>query len=175
MLKQKALETKRRTSMLLAIVLGLATIVGGLAAALAFLPRVSVVPSDPVDINNPFSASFTITNMNYIPLREVSVSFNLGQIATAPAQYSNNLVSTFNTGFKSPKWKRHTLTMDEKYTITPGDIFTLPPSVQISGADIAIAISFRPWILPFTRKKVFRFIAKKQTNGYFYWYSYPLN
>ena len=64
----------------------LITLPGLMAAALALLPRVSVVPSDPIDVSNPFNATFTITNTNFIPLRQVNISLGLGQISLAPRQ-----------------------------------------------------------------------------------------
>ncbi len=171
---KKARQTKGRISMLLAIVLGLATIVGGIAAALAFLPRVTVVPSDPVDALNPFSASFTITNTNFIPLQDVSICLGMGQIATFPAQIDPNLTPTFESRLMIPQWKNHDLRIDDNITITIVDLINVTSPANLNGADIAIIVSYKPWILPFRREKIFRFLARKQTNGLFYWYSHPL-
>ena len=172
--RKGAIQTRRRISVL-EIILALATLVGGVAAALVFLPRISVVPADPVDSSNPFSASFTITNTNFIPLRDVNVSLGVGQISTEPAQLDPNFNPSFETRFSTgPEWSNHELQMDERFTITPTDSVRIGPPARLSGADIAIVVSYKPWFLPLRREKIFRFIAKKQTNGQFYWYSLPM-
>ena len=65
--------------------------------------------------------------------------------------------------------------MDERITITLADVCSIGPPVQLSAADLSIVVSYKPWILPLPREKIFRFIARKQTNGLFYWYSQSLN
>ena len=167
-------KTKTRTSAF-AIFLALATIAGGVAAALALLPRISCVPSDPVDPSNPFSASFTITNNNFIPLRQVQASFGIGHVVTAPAQPPANLVPTFESRHTKPEWKDHRLRMDESFTITPADLIELHPPARLSSADIAVAVSFKLWLLPVSNERIFRFRARQQSNGQFYWYSQPLD
>jgi hypothetical protein len=157
------------------LLLALATLLGGFAALVTFLPRISVSPSDPVDPANPFSSSFTITNANIVPLREVTALLGIGQIATEPAQNRPNFVPTFTSRLTMPNWKDHVLSMDEKFTITLADAFGLPPGVRLSGGDIAIVITYKPWFLPFRREKVFRFITHRQSNGILYWYSQPLD
>lgn len=107
------------------------------------------------------------------PLRDTSVFLGVGQITTLPAVPDPTWIPNFQNRLVRPEWRHHDLEMDDKFTITIGDI--LGPSPNLGGADIAIVVSYRPWILPLRRKKVFRFIAKKQSNGAFYWYSYPLS
>jgi hypothetical protein len=153
-------------------VLGPATILGGIAAILVFLPRVTVSASDPPDPANPMSAAFTITNTNFIPLRSVDAALGIGQIMTLPAEPDPNFLPSFESRIDMPGWKGHDLDMDERFTMTPSDLFKLSPGA-LGGADIAIVVSYKPWILPWRREKVFRFIAKRQTNGQFYWYSLP--
>jgi len=156
---------------MLEIALAIATLVGGIAAALVFLPRISVVPSDPVDAANPFSASFTIANNNFIPLRQVVASLGVGQIAGEPRELDPNFHPSFESRLTMPAWGNHALDMDERFTITLSDMFNWP---HVNAADIAIVVSYKPWILPLRREKVFRFITKRQTNRRLYWYSLPV-
>jgi hypothetical protein len=153
--------------------LAAATLIGGFAALVTFLPRVSVSRSEPVDPSNPFSASFTITNESFIPLRDVGAAMGLGQIVTEPAGMSR-FKPDFSSRITSEDWNGHALQMDEKFTITPSTIFALAPGAQLSGADVVIAVTYRPWILPFKREKLSRFVTHRQTNGRLYWYSAPL-
>ena len=158
----------------ISILLGLATLLGGIVALLTLLPRVSVTPSDPVDPINPFSASFTITNNGFVPLSSVDALLGIGQVATAPALLDPNFVPNFESRIVRPEWKNHNLKVDESFTITPADIFGLAPGDRLGGADIAIVVSFKIWIIPIKREKIYRFIARKQTNEQFYWYSIPV-
>jgi hypothetical protein len=158
---------------LLAWLLGVATILGGIAVV---LPRPAVIQSDPVDSSNPFSASFTITNSNIVPLRNVTAFLAIGEIT-----FENGPVPTitgdedFGSELFRPEWKNHSLDMDERFTITPADIFKCCDSNKVSSADIAISVMYQPWFLPWKREKKFRFVTKKQTNGLLYWYAAPLH
>lgn len=160
---------------LIGIILGIATILGAAIAVLSLLPRPIVDPYGPVDPSNPFSASFTITNISFIPLEDLNVSMGLGQVVTEPAQINPNFVPNFMSRLARPEWANHRLSMDEKFTITIGDLFSFGGEAKLSGADIAIVISYRPWIIPLRREKIFRFVTKRQTDGQLYWYSRPLH
>lgn len=172
--QEKAGQTKTRTRVV-ALLSGAATLLGVIMAALALLPRVSVVPSDPVDPSNPFSASFTITNNNFIPLGEVSAWLGTGQVVTQPKKPSPGWIPNWQTRISKSEWKNHKLTMDERFTVTPADVVGLGPSASLEYADIAIIVVYRPWILPLHREKVFRFDTRRQTNGLLYWYSKPVD
>ena len=166
-------EAKRNISPL-ALLLGLATLLGGLAAALAFIPRPYVSVSDPVDSANPFSSKFTIKNGN-IPLSDVCVAVGFGKI-----NLGNVIIGTVGGKFpqkyaviQMEKWQHHYLNMDEGFDVTPADIFGPGPST-LQKADIAIIVKYKPWFIPIRRSKAFRYEAHKQTNGNFYWYELPL-
>jgi hypothetical protein len=152
---------------LLASVLAIATILGGVAVV---LPRPSVTPNDPVDPSNPMSASFTVTNSSIIPLRHVTAYVAIGQVANISAKLDPNFEPTFTSRLFRPEWRDHTLDMDERFTITPADVF----GSGWGEADIAIGVIYRPWFFPMTREKNFRFKTHRQTNGSLYWYSVPM-
>jgi hypothetical protein len=168
-----AKRTKKQ-NLLFVSILAIATLLGGVVAVLALLPRPVITPSDPVDIANPFSASFTVSNANFIPLYNVNVSLGIGQIVTYPRQIDPNFIPSFESRLTCQEWCNHTLNMDERFTISIAKLLNLKSPARLNGGDIAIVVSYKPWISPFYRDKIFRFIAQKQTNGFFYWYSYPL-
>lgn len=164
---------------LVAWLLGIATVVGGVAGALFFLPRVGVSVSGVADPANPFSVSFTITNTSIFPLRDVGASFALIELVGGPLPFNElkrpALPSDRLTEFTYREWSNHNLAMDESYTITPhGLIGPARPGVTLAGADVAIVVNYRPWPVPFKRRRVFRFVSHRYNNGTYSWYSYPL-
>lgn len=100
----------------------------------------------------------------------------LGQFTTAPGFKPMLESQTWGARFTLPEWKNHTLNMDERFTISIADVIKLDKSkgIRLYGADILIVVSYKPWLLPFSREKVFRFITRQQTDGNLYWYSYPM-
>jgi len=179
-LEQKARQDKTTNTpksiqahkLLLAWILGAATILG---AVVVFVPRPIVTQSDPVDVNNSMSASFTITNTTLIPLWHVSAFLAVGQVVPPGKELDPTWVPNWQSRLFLPEWRDHLLGMDERFTITPGDIFSISKEGPWAEGDIAIVINYEPWWLPVEREKIFRFKTHKQTNGHLYWYSVPLN
>jgi len=180
--RQMAKETKKPAMRLLEWTLGICTLLGGLAAAITFLPRVTITPADPVDPNNPFSVSFIVTNASFIPvtLNHVSVRVVLGQIIAEPLPFNPpKKFEVGSGGFTRPEWSEHSLRMDERFTVTLQGMFGMakePPYIpaKLSGADLAMAITYEPWFLPWHRETAFRFTTHRQSNNAVYWYSTPL-
>lgn len=144
-----------------------------LLGLLSFVPRISVSASEPVDIDNPFSSAFIVTNGNIFPLSDL-------RIGVAPVRMPVNggwlvgdeLLENRLGFFFNSKWEHHTLRMDEQYSVTPSDIFNLAGPFQ--GADLAIVVRYKLWFFPISQSKAFRFQAHRQTNGRYYWYPTPL-
>jgi hypothetical protein len=155
-----------------------ATLLGGIVAFLALVPRPLVTASDPVDPSNVLSASFIISNTNFIPLNSVDVFLAVRELQGALVLRAERPPQ--GTPFSKvariikPEWHDHTLGMDERFTITIADLLVNQGS-GLTWADMAIVVSYKPWILPWRREKMFRFITRKQTNGRLYWYSFPLD
>jgi len=172
MSKRKAEKTKRRISPL-ALILAAATLIGGIAALLALLPRVTVNVSDPVDSGNPFSASATITNTGYIPLLATTPSIAINLIlpqsgvgvrgAPGGPPYASRL--------RTPEWIPRDLGLDDKFTIALNEFDVPIYPKELYYADVAIVVEYRLPIIHLKREKLFPLIARKQTNGRFYWYS----
>jgi hypothetical protein len=171
--KKKSKQEKNRPHKVLTVwLLGVATIIG---AAVVFLPRPTVTQGDPVDSQNPFSAPFTVANTGIITLAHVDIGFVVGQITTEPARLDPNWKTDWTnpehrTLIRKPEWSNRRLGMDDRFTITPGDLFTL----KLGDAEMAIVVDYDPWWIPWRREKVFRFNAHKQSNGLSYWYAVPL-
>jgi hypothetical protein len=173
--RQHNTESKSLKRPLLEI-LGIVGTLASVAGILTFLPRPTVIAGDPVDLDNPFSAAFTITNNNMVPLRHLSAKVALGDVFTEPRVFesvSHPRFSRENGSVARVEWQDHNLSMDERFTITPTDLFQPAPGVRLSGAEFGVVVEYNPWILPWRREKVFAFTTRKQTNGHLYWYSIP--
>jgi len=151
------------------------TIIGALVV---FVPRPTVIPTDPVDPTNSMSASFTIANAGLIPLNHVTAWIALGTV-TANKSTGGFVVlkgaPKWQTKITVPDWKDHSLHMDERFTISPEDLLGQLTSVKgWYDAEIAVDVEYQPWFLPIKREKLFGLRTHRQTDGKLYWYSFPV-
>ena len=166
--KQKARQTPPRTPLrrwLWGALLGTCTIVGCLVI---FLPRVAVSAREPVDSAWPLTAPLTVRNTGFIPLEDVSASLAMGQMVTNNGPIDRKSVPTFGAQFALPGyWTGHYLSMDESFEVVPDTLFHFP---NVTFADIALTVTYRPWLMPFHREKTFRFTTVHQ-GGHIFWIS----
>jgi hypothetical protein len=173
--KEKQVQTPPRAivSTLWKLFGGAAIILGFIVAVVNLLPRLTANVSDPVDPDNPFSASVTITNTGYVPLSSVNLYYGLGQMTFGnPAMPSHLQRDESMKGyplFESTKWHPSDLGLDDKFTVGLNDVWGKQPYL-LSG-DMTIVIQYRIPIIRWKREKTFLFTAEKQTNGHFYWYA----
>jgi hypothetical protein len=159
-----------------------AVLLGILVALLSFVPRVTIVSTGSVDAENPFSVGFTITNTSPmpVPLNDVNVRVSIGQSLTEPLPFKPpRKFTSADTAFTFQDWVGHKLQIDESFTITLVHLIALgkvPPYVpaRLSGADVALIVEYRPWILPWHVRRIQRFVTARQSDGKLYWYSIPL-
>jgi len=174
--RQRAAKTQSGTSLrriTIGAISAALTILGGVVAVLALLPRISVTPGDPVDPNDTFSAAFTISNNNFIPLRHVAAALMIDRVMPYGVPLDKGAATRHSgSGLVRPEWANHDLDMDDRFTITPSDIFQFSSPRE---ASIAIVVSYRTWLLPWESTKGFRFITHKQTDGRLYWFQLPSN
>lgn len=174
---RKAEKNKWRTRTFSAIS-GAVVLIGFIAAAVTLLPRVTVTVSDPVDANNPFSSSVTITNTGYIPLNSVraGICFDVIQISrpagSKPPQ-TTLLGDCRKQSIFLDTLVPHDLGLDDRFTFSISDFFGNPVEHQsgLESAKISIVVPYRLPLLYFERQKRFPLFAKRQSNGNFYWYA----
>jgi hypothetical protein len=171
---QKATKTKIQISPLRAV-LALATLIGGFAAVVMFLPRVLVSsPSALVDPNNMMSSSFEISNTGYVPLEEVSVKLAAAYMGgtairgAMPEALKSDGSPNFGILIGLRNSEHHYLDLDDHFTVNPESNL-----IGVKTADVVFIVSYRPWIIPIRKEKLFRFIAKKDARGNTYWRSWP--
>jgi hypothetical protein len=157
-----------RIARVLAFVIG---IPGVLAALLSLLPRVSVSLSDPVDPQQPFSSSVTVTNTGFIKIFAVTPYWAPHEVWGAARLPTSNRVGTpYLSRGHFESWGIHDLGPDEHFSFPLNEAITVPVEV-LGGADIAIIVTYETPLLHLPMEKVFPYVAKRQTNGKFYWYS----
>jgi hypothetical protein len=176
---------KKQRASLRGFIVAICTLLGGLAAAITFLPRITVTAADPVDPNNALSASFTIANTSVAPITLYHVSAKIvpGQIIFGPPGSFGSPPKHFDlspNGVQKPDWMDHTLPSDSSFTFSPGDLFKTaqPPPfapTRLGGADVVILVTYQPWLLPIERAASFRFVTHGQSNGHLYWYATPMD
>jgi hypothetical protein len=166
--------------------------IGGLlsavVAAIAFIPRVSIVSSStPLEPDKGYSELLIITNTSPLGLEldHVNLKVNVCQLASEPLPFTAAKHWCGSTGgFASPDWQDRTLQADEPIAVSMRQFIELahePPytPARLAGADVAFAITFNPWGCPLgswpcKRTKQFRFVTRKQ-DGQIVWYSTPLD
>ena len=153
-----------------------------IAGGFYFLPRVTVEPSGVYDPKNPSAITFTIGNINIVPIRDVQFGIGLCYIVFPGADqdpkfpHCNGPASTI---LHFQPWDIKWLDVDEKYQIALEDFFKNKklPSQQIDNADLTIAITYTPWRMPWfwRNTKEFRFVTQERSDGKVYWTPTPLN
>lgn len=176
---------KKRWSFLskvLAGFLAVATVVGGAAAVVTFLPRIIVEASEPFELSTDPPITFSVANTNVIPLEDVKpllglcgVGFNFGE-PTSPTKAPFQVCNSRTTGIISPTtWQHSRLDMDEKFTAAWDDAVHNHTQGVVDYADIIITVLYRPWFLPWHSEKTFRFVARKLSDGKMHWFSQPMS
>ncbi|MGA2267963.1 MAG: hypothetical protein ABSH44_05780 [Bryobacteraceae bacterium] len=178
---QKQLPKEPKTKphrILLAVSLGASTLLGGLVAILALMPRVLVEPpSNATDVDDAFSVSFDVVNANFIPLRNIGIALRLGKIISrngaVTIESPTGGFDNPNTGFFLSDLAQRELQMDERFTVRMADFPLKPAMGKVTFADMIFMVSYNPWFLPIRRVKEFRFFACKEPNT-IVWHSWPL-
>jgi hypothetical protein len=144
-----------------------------------FLPRVTVEPSGVYDPSYPSPLTFTISNINVVPLRDVQPSLGVCFISySEPPEDINHCNGPAGSKLAFTPWFVKWLDVDEKYQIIIEDALRIKDSPkQITNADITIAVTYTPWFMPswWRNTKEFRFITRRLSDGKIHWVPVPLN
>jgi hypothetical protein len=62
------------------------------------------------------------------------------------------------------EWNKRTLTADEAYEISLGDVLFAAPSAPLY-AGISLNLTYTPWVLPYHLAKEIRFYSKRKENA----------
>ncbi len=145
--------------------LAAAILAGGTAAAVLFLPGVTVEAEGPVDPSNPYPISFAIANANFIPLTNVNAYLVICYAVAAPAPPAPVCQPPYGARLFKASWRDHSLSAKQHFSITLDDFMRFAEPAKIGGADLSIIVEYQPWGLPFRQEKEFGFAADLRTDG----------
>src|SRR5271166_6664508 len=110
---------------LIAIILGIATLIGVPAAVVAFWPRMTATPSGLFDESNAYSETFTVANTGFLALEDVQIGIGICTIETEKRDFTvspNNCEGDFaHILIGAPSWETPELRRDEPFSIVLSD------------------------------------------------------
>ncbi len=154
--------------------LATAVFVSGAAAALMFLPGVTVDPEGPLDPSSPYPISFRISDSNFIPLHNVNAYLVICYAVPVPVPPAQGCQPPYRTRLFKAGWRDHVLASDRSFTITLDDFMRFIAPEKLGGADISIIVEYQPGIIPLRQEKEFRFATAPRVDGKLDWVSRPL-
>jgi hypothetical protein len=175
-----------------------ATFLGAAAAAVTFLPKMTMSASGLFDESNAYSETFTLANTGIITLSDLELTIEICSIETEKHDFfvTGTIDDKGRCGVPrlrlgDPRWGKHTVGPDETFAITLSDGMTVAtekyrrehPTVitswktlsNLQAADIVVVVNYRPWMLPWTLQKPFGFVAEMQPNGKVMWKPRPMD
>jgi hypothetical protein len=155
--------------------LAAAAVAGGAAAAVAYLPGVTVDPEGPVDPSNPYPISFDISDANLIPLNNVNAYLVICYAVAAPAPPVQECQPPYKTRIFKAGWRDHSLSADRQFTIVLDDFLRFAAPAKLGGADISIVVEYQPWLFPVREEREFRFATEPRIDGKLEWISRPVD
>ena len=165
------------TGKIVAVALGIATLISVPSATLALLPRITVEGTG--DFSKPASIAFVVTNTGSIPLRYPVVYMWDCEIAygkeesNKPPQECKQLL--FNQAeFISDKGPKNGSTQTIRLRLDLEGMVRVESGLPIARANVQIIVRFYPWNLPIRFDKRFGFKTAKGTDGLLYWVAYSL-
>lgn len=143
-----------------------ATSLGIVTAYLSLIPRLSASPTQSLDLNNPFSALFIMSNDGPLGINDLDFSchiYNVGSVLDASVS-----AITTRMNIRSKRME-------------PGEKISAPcdpsPLIRVEGqlasADVAVVVRFRPDFVWWTKYRIFRFVTLKSSDGHLYWFPVP--
>ena len=150
-----------------------AAILGLITGYVALIPRISVSQSQPLDVNDPFSTPFIVSNDGPLPLMNVKFSCAIRDLVDT----KGDRATVGDQKGLGPEITAPQLVSDE---ISPGERSTIPcaspfrfPTPLASG-DVSIVVRFRIGYTFLPSKRISRFVTVKAADGHLYWYPQPV-
>lgn len=144
------------------------TLLGAVALFFDFSPKISVSPYTSIDPLDPFSAPFIIANDGYMPLNAVSATCLLKDVEFEDLKIANTEVADIRMDLATQ------MAPAEKLTVKCRFRENLGIATVLKKADILIIIDYRPWLLPTTGQRQFRFEAAHLLNDSWEWLPLPV-
>jgi hypothetical protein len=137
---------------------------GIFGGALLFQSRVSVTPSDPLDPNDPFTTTFTVTNEGTFPIYDVYLACEIQRVGNPPRN-----IQIINTRTALGAEDTIPVMRPDQATTTLCDLpFGFPDDAQPTAGDVEIQVEFDPKFLWRTTKE-YRFTTVRTADGRLRW------
>jgi hypothetical protein len=193
--KEKRLWTPIRRAA--AAILAVATLIGGIVAALFFWPRMTMTTTGLFDESNAYSEQFTILNTGFLAFEDMHIGIGICSMETTDGP--GIVVTPSGCPHDEPprvllsaaSWQTPELRRDEPFSIVLTDALTIAtdqwrkthPNIiwstqmmpPLKAANFIFRVSFRPWPSPKYIAFLFRFVAEQQPNGKILWRAVPLS
>jgi hypothetical protein len=156
----------------------IATPAGLFLALIVFWPRPTIDLAQPSDPQNPYSASFTVTNNTpLVPLEDVTVGVGICQSVTEPIpfNYDYHCDTDRLTMISFTEWQHQYISADQKLGVSFENVIRVAPDAKLAGGDLAAIVTYHWWFMPYEFKKSFRFVTRKSANGTLQWFSRPVD
>ncbi len=151
----------------------LATSLGIITGYLALVPRLSVTQNQPLNLDDPFSTPFILSNDGPLGVNDAKFSCYVFHLASAPAGRLSSGTSTIDEVGASQGLVAKRM--------EPGERATIPCSLQpftlmnpVKTGDVAVQVDFRPDFVFWRQTRSFRFVTLKSSDGHLYWYPEPI-
>lgn len=147
------------------IFLTIGAILGFWSAFYSLAPSLSVTPQTPLDLQNPFTTPFVVSNDGFLPVYSVVYSCSTKNVEDA----NRNRVSIVSA--VTGRIDALRINTDEKQTIRCP--FPVRLSAPIQRGEITLTITFRSSWIPWDQEKRFHFVAARNSNGHIIWFPQP--
>jgi len=157
--QEKEDKTKKRIPWL-RLILGMATLFGGFVALLGLFPRLSVNNDAPINLSDPFSTPFHVTNEGYLPL------FNVRLLARNIEVRSEDGGGRIAGDAYATDWKFETFWPKDEFDFNPETVIKSRGLTYVS-LDIVVQYSILPKFRK--REKVFHFTTQLGSDNHLHW------
>jgi len=147
-----------------------ATIVGILAAILAFLPKLSVGVSGSLEPANPVKSVFFLSNDGQLPVYDIMVKCNFPKVKYFDG---SGIDSSPDSGFIFPESRANMLSPGHTMTLPCAHSLGFKRPEYLTEAEITIIVDFRPDYIWWHKRAVFPWRGEKAANGNWIWKSLP--
>jgi hypothetical protein len=152
-------------------------ILGSILTVQAFHPRLTLTPSEPVDVRNPFSVTFTVTNQSWFKVRKVVFVVGLGEVIgrDSPRELKG-VPKKFDLRFtRDDIWRLSRMKPDDQFTLIPADAMRAAEPDGVKAAVFAVIVDYSPrWIWFYRPERIYPFVTYRASDGHLHWAARPL-
>ena len=150
------------------LIVAVSVILTIIVSFLSLSPSIVVLPAQPLDIKDPMTTPFVVTNESLLPIHSVEILCGVNKV------YSSKMTSgveSLSLGYAKPPISIILHKEQETFFIPPIFNFKAP----IDTGDITVDISYRPDFLFWRKHHSIRFVTVKDSSGIVRWYPKPLS